>query len=117
MRALKALRSPICHPERVHEALGLCYACYKAQWRRNRPKNTLPRRRYNQMPMSAYDPMRWIPEKTVGVRQNAVTIFPMLMCIKCGKQNTLMYEGREAHCAGVRGGCGATYYLTKEVAT
>jgi hypothetical protein len=57
------------------------------------------------------DRFRMSPGRVPGVRQNAVTAFPVAECSKC-HGHLFAYNGREAHCAGHLGGCGATYYLT-----
>ena len=100
--------APVCHPERRHQAKGLCMACYA---RLRRGVITTPARRYNVMP--EFDPWSRIPARVPGVEQHAVTSFPLPGCPKCGNPR-LIYSGREAYCAGHLAGCGMITYLVHE---
>lgn len=101
---------PLCHPDREHEAKGLCGYCYHTQWL-NSKRGYKPRRRIKILPD---DMPHWsVPYRIEGVRQNAVTSFPIPACPHCGNTR-LVYEGREARCPGIFAGCGHTVYLVLE---
>lgn len=102
-----------CHPAKLHVAHGLCDRCYQEQYRKDgRPR----KRQYKVMPEFEADWRRIIPARTQGVQQNCVTAFPVDRCPRCRREGAMAYWGREARCAGVLGGCGATVYLVKESA-
>lgn len=86
-------------------AKGLCSACYARSRRPNPP--TGPIRGYNVVPPERD---RFVPTRVPGVRQFATAKFPLEECPHC-HGSFLEYDGREAHCAGVYGGCGQTVYL------
>lgn len=100
-----------CHPGKEHVARGLCARCYQIKYRKDGR-----RRRMNMLVMPDFPPdyRRILPNRTAGVRQNAVTSFPVEECPKCGLQGGMIYTGREARCAGLLGGCGLTLYLVKD---
>lgn len=100
----------VCHADREHIAHGLCATCYQIRYR----KDGKPRKRQNVMPEFEPDYQRILPRRTAGVRQNAVTSFPIEECPKCGRRGPMAYQGREARCTGTLGGCGQTFYLVKE---
>ena len=60
------------------------------------------------------------PPRIADVEQRAIAIDPDLAlepqlpraCPKCHATIPLTLRGRELHCEGTRGGCGASYYLT-----
>jgi hypothetical protein len=95
----------VCHPDRAHLAHGLCSACYHRKWAGRRGLA----RRYNVMPS---DESMALPARIADVFQFAVDSFPIRVCPHCG-HNRFLYSGREAHCAGVLGGCGQTVYLVR----
>ena len=105
-------RKATCHPDEPHEAHGLCYACYQMKYRRK--SREAPQRRYKVMPEFPPDYIRILPRRTPGVRQNAVTSFPISGCPHCLSTQTITYQGREARCAGLLGGCGHTVFLVRE---
>lgn len=105
------MRMATCHPDRKHEARDLCYQCYQSIYRQGvRPRI----RQNNRMPEFEPDWLRAIPNRAAGVRQNATTSFPLERCPHCLRDNSIVYHGREARCAGVLGGCGHTVYLVRE---
>lgn len=108
----KPARQSTCHPDLPHEAKGLCYGCYQQKYRDEQRGN--PLRRYKVMPIPEMDHVRILPYRAEGVRQNAVTSFPIEACPKCQRKTSLIYQGREARCAGALGGCGTTVYLVRE---
>lgn len=91
-------------------AKGLCTACYMRS--RKATPRTGPVKRYKYMPEIPETDYS-VPARTPGVRQNAVTAFPLEHCPHC-RGHWIEYDGREAHCPGAYGGCGATTYLIKE---
>lgn len=97
--------APLCHPDRPHLAHGLCSSCYHRQWEGRRTDR--PPRRYNVIPKD--EPL---PARTPNVMQWVVDAFPVQVCPHCGRDRFL-YHDREAHCAGVLGGCGQTIYLVR----
>lgn len=100
----------LCHPDRPRLARGLCSACYYRN-RRGLPGRLAPIRRYNYVP-PVTERLGGLPPKQTTVEHHAAFRFPLAACRHCGNPR-LTYTGREAHCAGTQGGCGATIYLVQ----
>lgn len=102
---------PHCHPDRPYCGKGLCSSCYRVQWRRLREGRIRERDFDVQRPLSPlFDERAVIPPRTLTLRQNAVTEFPIDACHKCGN-TAIEYDGREAHCYV----CGRSVWLVREL--
>lgn len=112
-RGQRKFGPPTCHPHLPSYAKGLCAACY------HRKAQGLTGPAYQRARLDA--PLRGmptdLPPRILDVQQFTAMSFPLVGCPHCGRHNSLSYDGREAWCRGVRGGCGRTVYLVSATET
>lgn len=112
---LRIQKRALCHPDRPHEARGLCPACYKKEYMLERMAGLRVPRVY-QVNVSGL--VRGIEEMPVipaalRDRSHTFTRWPDA-CPKCGRTAPLQREGRELHCVGAWAGCGWTGALVRD---